>query len=656
MENIPILKDIAILIAVSVPMVIILHRLGIPSVIGFLFTGLLIGPSGFALVSNSHEIEVLAEIGIVLLLFTIGLELSVAKMLKLRKEGMLGGGLQLGLTILITTLIVKYSGLDTKTAVLFGFIVSVSSSAIVLKLLADSQEINSPHGSLSMGILVFQDLSIILMVMVTQSMGEADGVSTAMMVQKIFIALGTVAFIIVAIGYLAPKLFDIVVKLQNREVFILTIIMVCLGTAYLTSLVGLSLAIGAFIAGLIISESEYSHQIVAEILPLRDTFASLFFITIGMLLNLNYVAEHFALIMAVTFGVIALKSLVVIAVGSVLKYPLRLSILVGLHLAQVGEFAFILIDMGLGNSLLTFDQYQLILAVSIITMGLTPFLFKGAPAIAFFVGNKLGLRISKPRPHKVVHLSNHVIIVGYGINGRNLAQVLKSTGIAHIVIDINSDRVKQAKAEGHKAMFGDTSNPEMLKSLAVDKAKMIVLAVSDPIGTRRTIMSAKTVNPNIYIIVRTRYITEVEELRKLGADQVISEEFETSVEIFARVLMDYRVPSNIIQNQIDLIRREGYAMLRNPSLSNEEMAKITSVLDASIMDTFYIEEGSNLHNRSIADIRLTSDSGAKVLAIVRGDKPQTNPPEDFVLNAKDIIVVIGSHSELNKAMEILKQA
>jgi CPA2 family monovalent cation:H+ antiporter-2 len=538
-------------------------------------------------------------------------------------------------------------------ALILGFIVSLSSSAIVLKLLVDSGEVGSSHGNLSVGILLFQDICVVVMVMVIHALGDTAGTTPLAVAKGLAIAIAAVFLIVTGVAYLVPRVFHEVVKLRNREVFILTIVLVCLGTAWLTSLAGLSLAIGAFIAGLVISESEYSNQIVAEVLPFRDTFSSLFFISIGMLLELSYFAGHVLELLLIASAILAVKALIVIGVGQILKYPLRLSIMVAVSLAQIGEFSFILLNISSDYGFLTREIYQSLLAATIITMIITPFIFQRSSDIAFRIAHLLGVRASTRGLPQKTHLANHVIIVGYGLNGRNLARVLKETSIEHLVIDVNSDRVRTARREGHRAYFGDATHPLILQRMGADKAKMLVIGINDPVGTRRGVKTARELNPNLSIIVRTHYIEDVEELYRLGANQVIPEEFETSVEIFSRVLKDYRVPGNIIQNQIDLIRQEGYVMLRTPSITGERLASLASILETSVMDTFFVQEGCYVAGRTLEQLDLTGKTGITVVAVIRKGKAHTNPPGDFAIAVGDMVVVLGSHAELNNAMKIL---
>ncbi|MBI5345122.1 MAG: cation:proton antiporter, partial [Deltaproteobacteria bacterium] len=362
MENIPLLRDIAIIMAISVPISIVLTRAGLPTIIGFLLTGVIIGPYGFRLVTEMKTVETLSQIGIVLLLFTIGLEFSVTRILNIRRESLAGGGLQVGLTALLVLLMALILKMPFPVALLLGFIISLSSTAIVLKLLMDKGEVNSPHGNLSVGVLLFQDVCVVLMVMLLQIIWGRTGAGSFELAKGIGISLVSFAMIVVIVAYFIPRLFNHVVKIRNREVFILTIVLVCLGTAWVASKFGLSLAMGAFIAGLAISESEYSNQIVAEVIPFRDTFSALFFISIGMLLDSQYFISNMAWILILAGAIISVKAAAMTGVARVLSYPLRLSVVVGLNLAQIGEFSFILIKTGSEFGFLSHGLYQSLLA------------------------------------------------------------------------------------------------------------------------------------------------------------------------------------------------------------------------------------------------------------------------------------------------------
>ncbi len=654
MENLPLLKDLIILMVAAVPITFFFQRLGLPTIVGFLITGVFIGPSGLGVISDHYAIEVLAEIGVVLLLFTIGLEFSISRLLKIRKEALLGGGLQVGLTTLLVFVIARVMDQPLPVALVLGFIISLSSSAIVLKLLVDRREVGSRYGNLSVGLLLFQDICVVLMVMILHGLGVDGGASFFTMAKSLLMAMAAIVVIIVVASYIVPRFLYQIVRLESRELFILTILLLCLGTAWLTSLFGLSLALGAFIAGVVISESEYSHQIVAEILPFRDTFQSLFFISIGMLLELPYFMHHLLPVIGVTVAILLLKALIITGVGLALRYPLRTSLMAGISLAQIGEFSFVLLKLGSGYNILASPLYQTLLASTILTMALTPFLLQRSPIIAYHVCRLLRQRAA-PRPVEGrSRPGNHVIIVGFGLCGQNLARVLKETGIGYIVLDMNAEQVRKARKEGHMVRFGDCSHPGVLKGLGIERARMVVFTIPDPIATRKGVAATAGLKRDVSIIVRTRYLTEVEELYRLGATEVIPEEFETSVEIFSRVLHNFKLPENIIDDQIDIIRHEGYAVFRDPARREEKAAELASMLKAEVVSTYYVEEGSAIAGKGFRELDLEKVSGISLIAVVRGGRAHVTPPEDFIIRAGDVFVLLGRHEAMHRAFEALQ--
>ncbi|MBI5875488.1 MAG: cation:proton antiporter [Deltaproteobacteria bacterium] len=655
MENFPLLRDIIILMGVSIPVIFIFHKLGLPTIVGFLATGVIIGPHGFKLITEVSTVELLAQVGVVMLLFTIGLELSFAKLRNVGREAVISGGLQILFTTAIIIIIARVFKRSFPEAMLFGFIIAQSSTAIILKILSDRGEIDSSHGRLCMGIVIVQDIAVVPMVILLQHVGKVEGITAFLVAKSILTADLAVAAILAAAYILVPRILYQVVKLRNREIFIITALFLCLAIAWLTSRIGLSLAIGAFIAGLVISESEYSHQIVAEMLPFRDVFSSLFFISIGMLLEVNYFLSNLSHIFPMACAIIALKILVVIGIGQMLRYPFRLAVIVGIGLSNIGEFSFVLMKAGGEYGILSNEMYQTFIASSILTMLAVPLLFEKSQGVALQLAHILGAKGISSLESAPKGLSNHVIIAGYGLNGQNTASVLKSTGIEYIILDMNADRISKAKKGKHKALFGDISHPEILKKAGIKRARVIVFAVSDPVATRMALKAAKDLNPSVYAITRTRYTGEVDTLYKLGANQVISEEFETSVEIFARVLGEYHIPTNIIQNQIDIIRHEGYAMLRGMSLPKQRLMELSSIFATSITSTFLVTEDSLAANKTLSELDLRKKTGAIIIAVVRGSAASTALSADFKIHAMDVLVLLGGHAQIDKAMEMLKK-
>ncbi|NOR60367.1 MAG: potassium transporter KefB, partial [Methanosarcinales archaeon] len=426
LETVAILTDFVLIFSLSIGIVFLFHKLRIVPIVGYLVTGVIIGPSVIGLVKDQTMIELFAEIGVILLLFTIGIEFSLKELIRSKRTIVLGGGMQVLLTIVVVTLIAIAAGQPMGIAIFLGFLVSMSSTAIVLRILSERAEMESPNGKVTISILIFQDLGIILMVLLVPLLAGTAGTSSSAMIFSILKAIAIVLFLIVAGRFIVPSILYHIVKTRNRELFLLGMIVICLGTATLTSMAGLSLAIGAFIIGLIISESEFSHQALSEILPLRDVFNSLFFISIGMLLDLGFVLDNFSIILYVVILVILIKFMLSMVSTLVLRYPMHTAFLVGLSLAQIGEFSFVLSLIGIQHGLLNNDIYQVFLASAILTMIATPFMIQMGPRIEDFItrqGKESDHIQKKPIGSKI---EKHVVIAGYGINGRNLSSVLSA--------------------------------------------------------------------------------------------------------------------------------------------------------------------------------------------------------------------------------------
>jgi CPA2 family monovalent cation:H+ antiporter-2 len=567
MAELDFLRDLVVLFGASIVVVYGFNRLRLPAVVGFLVAGALLGPYGLDVVDDVARVEVLAEVGVVLLLFTIGVEVSLGQIRSLRT--VVGAGLlQIGSAIVLSTLAAIAFGLPLNQGVFWGFLAAMSSTAVVLKMVTERGETNSPHGRLIIGILIVQDLAVVPMMVVTPVLGGLGEAGFLTVMQSVAKAALAVLLILVAARYLVPRLLVEVVRSRSRELFVITIILVCLGIAWLSSLAGLSLALGAFIAGLIISESEYSHQAMAEILPFRDSFNSLFFISIGMLLDLRVLLARPVLVMGLVVAIVGGKVVTTAGAAVVTGYSWRAAVLTGIALAQVGEFSFILAKVGRSVGLLPGESFQVFLTVSVLTLLLTPFLLQASPRLARRAEALQRLRHWLPErqtaPHGIQsrHLRDHTIVAGYGVNGRNLAQVLRETEIPFVVVDVDGQTVRREQKKGIPIVFGDITHPQVLRRLGVQEASALVLAISDPIATRRAVTVARQLSPAIHIIARTRYLREIEDLRMTGADQVVPEEFETSIEIFSLVLQHYRMPTRVIAEKAERIRQEGYALFR----------------------------------------------------------------------------------------------
>lgn len=652
-----ILADLVILFGVAVATVLLFRRLNLPTVIGFLIAGILAGPSGFGLIDTTHHVEQAAEIGVVLLLFTIGIELSLAELRRIFNLLVIGGGLQVGLTILAGTLLASLAGFPVIQAIFYGFLISLSSTAILIKLLMDAGELDTPHGKTTIGILIFQDLCIVPLMLFTPILAKGGFPGSAVWV--LLKALAVVAGAHFLARILVPWIFSLVVKTRSRELFILTIIFIGFGTAWITAAAGLSLALGAFIAGLAISESEYSHQVMGDIIPFRDAFMSLFFVSVGMLLDLAVVFSEPLLVVSLTALIVFIKALLAGGACVILGLPLRVAVIVGLAIAQIGEFSFVLSQVGLKEGLLTPHTYQLFLAASIGTMLLTPFCLRAANPAADFLTRVVPTRLTRGRrklvgKQSVRTMRDHVIIAGYGLNGKNLATVLRHLDIPYAIIESNPFTVTKERHHGEKILLGDATQEEVLKHLRVETARILVVAISDAAASRRIVALARRLNPVVHIIVRTRYLAEVEPLYRMGANEVVPEEFETSVEILARSLRVFMLPHDVIEDRIAAVRKDGYAMLRSASRRHGHALGIAAYLSGAEIATFRVKKGSALAGSALREGTLRSNSGATILAIKRGETVTPNPDPVWELREDDVVLTLGTPEQLKAASRLFE--
>lgn len=657
-------SDLLIILLVSVPVAYLCLRLKLPLLVGLMLTGMAIGPYGLGLIKALESIEVLAEIGVMLLLFTIGLEFSLKRLAEMKRLVLVGGGLQVIVTTAIVAAIFTMFGRSTQQSIFFGFLIALSSTAIVLKSYVDRNEVDAPHGRSGVGILLFQDISIVFMLLAIPLLGRGqDSVSFVRVAIDLGSSLLALVLIVLGAWFFLPKFLHKVVSLKSPEVFLLTIVLFGLGMSWITSHFGMSLALGGFIAGVVLADSEYNHQVTTEVLPFRDVFNSLFFVSIGLLLSLSSLAANIVAVIALVAALIVGKTLVVWAIIRIMGYPQRVAVMCGLGLAQIGEFSFVLAKSGLAIGLFDDGDYQIFLAASVISMIATPFLIAAAPTVGAWIqsvlsdGSRRGIENVEDDD---IHLTSsgglqqHVIIVGYGLNGRNLSRVLRAVGIPYVVLELNAEVVRRAKDKGEKINFGDATRREVLSHAAVDKAWSLVLAMSDPHAARRTVRQARSMNSDMHIIVRTRYVAEIPELFKLGANEVIPEEFETSIEIFSRVLVRYGTPRNMIESQIDRIRKQGYEMLRTSSILPTPVIQApVSVLDVASTESIFLLPDSPAVGKTLGELDLRGSTGATVIAVIRDGESKISPGANYQLQERDTVVLVGTPKKLQQAMDLL---
>ena len=655
MNGVHLLFDLALVVGIAIPIVALAHRLQAPPVVGFLAAGILVGPNGLSLIRAAEEVEALAELGVALLLLAVGLELSLSHVRQWARTVLLGGGLQVAGTLAVVAALTAALGVPPPQAIFYGALAAMSSTAIVTKNYAERGELDTPHGRSVISILLFQDLCVlplILLVPVLAELGDADlGAVGANFVRGVVI----MAVLLVGGRLLVKSVLDRIVLLRDRELFTLCVGFFGIVAALVTEAAGFSIAIGAFIAGLIISESEYGLQALSDVVPFRSLFSGIFFISVGMLLDFPAAAAQAGTLVPLLAAVLLLKFALV--AGSLLTIggaPLT-SVISALSLAQVGEFSIILASVGLPLGLFRSGDYQLFLSVAVLSMMATPFLIRGArPLAERLVSAGRGLR---PDPDEApgTSMSDHTIVVGYGVAGRYLARMLDAAGIRCVVAEHDPNRMRRARQDGIPARFGDGTQPTVLEHAGVRRARIILFAVSSLNEGRRGAAAARELNPAARIVVRTPQARGVEELISLGADDVVVEEFEASIELFAKALEHYRIPIHRIWEETEAVRTEHYGLLRGTSAPDLRLdaAKHLGIHDA--LELVEIAEEAGVLGLSATTLSLRTRTGAVQIAVVRDGQPIYRRNPDYRYRAGDTVVLVGDRKSLDRAIALFRE-
>jgi CPA2 family monovalent cation:H+ antiporter-2 len=586
----------------------------------------------------------------------------------------------------VTLLLGAFSGLALRQAFFLGFLVALSSTAIVLRLLEDRGESFTVHGRLMLGVLIFQDLAVVPLMLLTLLLGHGGAGGWGDAGLTLLESAGFIAGLLVIARFLYPWLMEQVVRTRSREIFILTTMLVALGTAWLGSRFGFSLPLGAFLAGIVISESEYSNQILAEITPLTDIFNSIFFVSVGMLVAPSLWAGDPLLFAGLTLGVLVLKALIVGAVALTSGFGTRVSLLAGIGLAQVGEFSFVLASVGLDQGLMDDELFSQFLTVSVVTMALTPLLVLLAAAAAARVPHGAWMerlaagkvtggaeaesragsagrtgRVGRARRLRFLRDSiiaqgpvggeaeDHVVIVGYGINGRNVARVLRQIDVRYIVLELNPHTVREGRELGEEIYYGDAARAEVLRHAGIERARALIVAIADPVLSRQIVTLSRQASASLKIIARTRFVGEADELYRLGADEVVPEEFETSLELAGMVMAAYGASERVIEKEKAAIRSERYALLCREECPPVRPRMLTALLSAEDLEHLELTEGLPVVGGSIADTRLRTLTGATIIAIEREGRLVMNPAPEFQLAAGDMLFLFGRAEELEAA-------
>lgn len=648
------LRDLVVLVGIAIPVVALAHRLRVPSIVGFLVAGIVIGPHALGLVRDLGSVNALADMGIVLLLFAIGLELSLDRVMRLGRVLLQGGSLQVGGTIAAVATVAMALGAGVPRALVYGALAAMSSTAILLKVYADRGALDSPDARIVIPISLFQDLCIIPFVLLVGLAGGSVAGGAWQAALRIGVSVAVLAALVLGGRVAVPWVLARVARLRSRELFTLSIVFLGAAAAFVTQSVGLSLALGGFIAGLVISESEYGLQALSDVVPFRDTLTGIFFASVGMLLDPRLVAAQPVLVFGAAAGLLLLKATVATGAALSLRRPLRVSIVAGLALAPIGEFAFVLAAIARPVGLLSPDAYQLFLAASLLTMLAAPFIMQAAPSLAAAVG-RLARQPAAPAAEvqaEIDALRDHVIIVGYGVNGRNLARVLDGAGIPYVILEQNGQTVEQAREELQPIFFGDATRPEVLERAGIRRARALVFAIASPADELRGVAVARGLSDTVHIVVRTRYVRGMEDLRRAGANQVVPEEFETSLEIFSRVLRHYEVPSNLIAREVDAARVELYGMALGRAAGPSQLEALARLGVHHALEIVEVEPEARAVGSHPVTLHLRHETGANVVAVVRDGQVISTPDAAFRFGVGDVVLLAGADEALARGRAV----
>ncbi len=652
------LRDIVIIFALSTLVNLVFNRIKIPTIVGYLLTGIIAGPHLLSVVHSEKQIDLLAELGVILLLFTIGIEFSLKHLLKIRRIVFFGGLLQFVVTAAFFYFISIFYNLDGQTGLFIGFIAALSSSALVLKMLQERSELTSNYGRTILGILIFQDLLLVPLLLYTNMLGN-DNLS---MTHEIFFLFLKAALIIGLVytgnKWLLPRLLHLIARTKNQELFMMSIFLICLSIALLTYKMGMSLAFGAFLAGLMISESTYSHNAFSNIIPFKDIFTSFFFVSIGMLLDLDFVSHNYFLVIGSVLMVLIVKTVVAGGTGFILGHTFRGTVMVGLALSQVGEFSFILAKLGLDNAIISSYYYQLFLSVAIITMALTPFIIGISQPLA-----ELLLKLPLPRvlveglfplqEMDIPPLQNHLVIIGKDSSALKLSKMAKYNNIQHVSLIFDPMLVKEKLQNGEVVVYGDAVNEPILRKAYVNTANTVLISVGSLIPAMAITEKVRQLNKKVYIIARAKHIEDVEHLYRLGADQVLPEKLEIAINLFQRILSKRLVPHKEINRIINHIRSQNLGDFTEKDLLNQPT--FLDQFPNMNISAIKVEFPSQGVNKSLNDIKLRNTTGATLLAVKRHQELIENPPANLVFQEQDTIYVVGNPEQVNLAFELFSK-
>ncbi len=644
------LFDIILILTLSIIIILITARIKIPPLTGFLLTGILIGPSAFNLVNKISDIEILAEIGIILLMFSIGLEFSLDKIKIMKKNFFFFGGLQVGISWIVFSLLFSLIGLNLAQSFFAGFILTLSSTAIILKNLKDSSKLNSPYGLKMTGILLFQDAALIPFLILLPSVLEFDGTISASILINIILSLGGIILLLAASRFFLPKIFNLILEYRFPELFMVSIFVLIFGIAFAAYSLGASLAMGAFIAGVAMSDGDHAHHINTELIPSRHLFNSIFFISIGMFIDLNFFLSNTVQIILFTAGIIIVKGIIILLIFYFSTHSLSEGVINSFGLAHIGEFSFILLKLSEKSNLFSDFYYQLFLSSAVLSMFLIPVLNTIGEKITGKSRFKLSIKIDEKRK---INLRNHTIIAGFGVNGQSISRTLKLIGIPFNIIEANPATVKKYKKLDYPIYYGELDRKENLIAMGIKNATLLVIAISDIEAAKRSVKIARSINSELKIIVRANYFNQVEQMYSLGADLVLSQDLETSLTFLFHILKLYNIPDHITRVQTNIFRKEHYKFFTKDDVDRDWKIASFHELEKD-NDMFFISANSKLIDFKINDLEPFKENTVKLIGVIRNDEIYSENLENITIQQFDTIIFFGNHKNIQEALNWLE--
>ncbi len=654
-EDFRLIVDLVLVLAAATVGGLLASLLRQPALLGYLIGGIIVGPAGLGVIKELIQVETLAQFGVAFLLFALGVEFSFAELNKVKRISLGGGGLQITLTIAGTAIISVLFGWVTSSiqGIFLGAILSLSSTAVVLKCLMERNETDTPHGQVMLGILVVQDLALGLMLAVLPALDQPLEVM-GYAVGKSLLLLGLFALGAIIVGiFIMPSILRFLAKTESQELFLLGVVAICLGIALLTEHLGFSIEMGAFVAGLMISEVEYADQTLTYVEPLRDIFAALFFVAVGMLIDPVFLWQNLELILGLVFLVVVGKSIIVIPLVKLFGYSLKTAIIAGLGLAQIGEFSFVLASAGQNLGLVERPVYLLILGTTAVTLVITPFvlqliprLLNWAETVPFLVNlleqSTAPLAIAEELPQQ-----NHIIVCGYGQVGRNLVQLLQNHDYPVTVIDHSESAIQELRTAKIPYLYGNAASLRVLETAGVDGAQAMAIALPDPMSTRLCLKRSLEFSPDLDVTVMAYRYQDIELFYQLGAKEVVQPEFEASLELSTHLLVSTGLSLTKIQQETQEIRNSHYLDFR-PQTAAEKLAKEVKAAAQEMNSQWYsLPEKSPLLGMTIEETNIRQFSGVSVIAIQRSNGEEIDYPNTrIILQSGDRLLLVGDPADI----------